>query len=187
MCLPLPAHLARFGSATRTALLLVVAALLATTVTTRPAAAATVEDTFTSKLNAARTTRDIPRLTVRNDLASVADAQARRMANRSVLYHNPHLASDVKNWRWFGENVGYGPSARAIHRAFMRSAPHKANILDRHYTEVGIGVVVKDGRVWVAEVFRQPLHRATYLGTVRTLATITGRDVPPALLQAVIG
>jgi uncharacterized protein YkwD len=40
----------------------------------------------------------------------------------------------------------------------MASAPHRANILDRDYTQVGVGAIVRDGRVWVAEVFRRPLH-----------------------------
>jgi peptidoglycan hydrolase-like protein with peptidoglycan-binding domain len=78
------------------------------------------------------------------------------MASKNSLYHNPNLTSDVKNWRWVGENVGYGGDSRSLHQAFMNSAPHRANILDRDFTEVGIGVVVRAGRVWVAEVFRKP-------------------------------
>ena len=80
------------------------------------------------------------------------------MAGSSRLYHNPRLTSDVTNWRWVGENVGYGPSVASVHTAFMNSPAHKANILDRDYTEVGIGVVVANGRVWVAEVFRRPMR-----------------------------
>jgi uncharacterized protein YkwD len=161
--------LVRRATAALTATLLVLAALLTGAITARPAGASTVEDTFTAKLNGARATRDIPRLAVRDDLVTVARAQARRMANRAVLYHNPHLTTDVHNWRWVGENVGYGSSASTVHRAFMNSAPHKANILDRDYTEIGIGVVVRDGRVWVAEVFRRPMHRASYASFTSTL------------------
>jgi uncharacterized protein YkwD len=39
----------------------------------------------------------------------------------------------------------------------MHSPEHKANILDRDYTQVGIGAVTVNGRVWVAEVFRRPM------------------------------
>jgi peptidoglycan hydrolase-like protein with peptidoglycan-binding domain len=60
-----------------------------------------------------------------------------------------------------GENVGYGPDALTVHAAFMNSAPHRANILDRDYTEVGIGAVTVNGRVWVAEVFRRPMRVTT--------------------------
>ena len=83
------------------------------------------------------------------------------MADRSKLYHNPGLTSDVNNWRWVGENVGYGPDADTVHVAFMNSPAHKANILDRDYTEVGIGAVVRNGRVWVAEIFRRPARTTT--------------------------
>ena len=51
----------------------------------------------------------------------------------------------------------------------MHSPPHKANILDRDYTQVGIGAVVKNGRVWVAQVFRRPMKQASSAWT-HTLA-----------------
>ena len=121
-----------------------------------PAQATSVEDIFRAKLNHARTVRHIHRLESRPALVKVAREQARRMAASSTLYHNPTLTTDVRNWRYVGENVGYGPDALTIHRAFMHSPGHRANILDRDYTQVGIGAVVVDGRVWVAEVFRRP-------------------------------
>jgi uncharacterized protein YkwD len=165
----LPAQLAHRAMAAVIASMLVLAALVTGAVTAQPAGASTVEDTFTAKLNAARSSRGIPRLTVRADLVAVARAQAQRMATKSLLYHNPNLTTNVKNWRWVGENVGYGPDAASVHSAFMHSAPHKANILDRDYTEVGIGTVVKNGRVWVAQVFRQPMKQTARASWTRTL------------------
>ena len=58
----------------------------------------------------------------------------------------------------------------------MNSPAHKANILDRDYTEVGIGAVVANGRVWVAEVFRRPMRVTT------SSRTTPGRTVPPHTL-----
>jgi uncharacterized protein YkwD len=66
------------------------------------------------------------------------------------------LTSAVPNWRYVGENVGYGPDAVTVHRAFMGSAPHRANILDQDFTRVGVGAVVRNGRVSVSEVFKTP-------------------------------
>jgi hypothetical protein len=146
------------------ALALTAAMLVTGAVTARPAGATTVEDTFTTKINQARAARGLPRLTTRPHLVAVARDWAARMAGQSKLYHNPRLTSDVNNWRWVGENVGYGPDALTVHVAFMNSPGHRANILDRDYSEVGVGAVVRGGRVWVAEVFRQPLR-------VRTSAT----------------
>ena len=39
---------------------------------------------------------------------------------------------------------------------FVRSAPHRANLLSTKFTHMGVGVA-KDsrGRIWVAEVFAQ--------------------------------
>ncbi|MCY7373845.1 MAG: CAP domain-containing protein [Spirochaetaceae bacterium] len=156
-----------------TAFVLVLAALLTGAVTARPAGATNVEDTFTDRLNQARSSRGAPQLTTRAHLVAVAREQAVRMANRSTLYHNPNLTSDVNNWRWVGENVGYGPDAATVHVAFMNSPAHKANILDRDYTEVGIGAVVRDGRVWVAEVFRRPARITT--SSVRTVSSVASR------------
>ena len=51
-------------------------------------------------------------------------------------------------------------ASASVHTAFMNSPAHKANILDRDYTEVGIGAVVANGRVWVAQVFRRPMRNA---------------------------
>jgi Cysteine-rich secretory protein family len=135
-----------------------------------PAGASTVENSFTSKLNAERTSRNVPRLAVSAALVSVARGQALRMANSNTLYHNPNLTTDVKNWRWVGENVGYGGSAADVHYAFMHSPPHKANILDRDYTQIGIGAVVMGGRVWVAQVFDRPAKQvASSSGFTKTL------------------
>jgi uncharacterized protein YkwD len=144
-----------------TACLLVLAALVTGALTAPPAGATTVEDSFTSALNAERTSRDIPALTIHSSLVDVARAQAQRMADSNVLYHNPKLTTDVKHWRWVGENVGYGGSAAIVHDAFMHSPEHKANILDHDYTWVGIGAVVQGGRVWVAQVFKRPMPTAT--------------------------
>ncbi|MEP6761729.1 MAG: CAP domain-containing protein, partial [Sporichthyaceae bacterium] len=126
--------------------------------TARPAGASSTESTVTSKINSARATHSRQRLATRSDLVAVARGQARRMAARNTLYHNPSLAQQVRNFRWVGENVGYGPSVSLVHSAFMASAGHRANVLDRDYTEVGVGAVWANGRLWIAEVFRQPLH-----------------------------
>ncbi len=156
------------------AVLVAMAAFLASVATAPPAAAATTstENAFVSKLNAARSARSVHRLAVRSDLVAVARAQAARMAARGSLYHNPNLTRDVRNWRWVGENVGYGPDASGIHTAFMNSPAHKANIVDRDYTEIGIGVVVRNGRVWVAEVFRKPLRTTSLRTTSERRATL---------------
>ena len=149
------------AAALLTSFALVVAALLTGAVTARPAAASSAEDLFTKKINHAREANGVPKLATRSALVSVARSWAATMASQTRLYHNPELTSDVDNWRWVGENVGYGPDALTVHVAFMSSPAHKANILDRDYTEVGVGSVYRNGRVWVAEVFRRPMRTSS--------------------------
>ncbi len=141
-----------------TSLALVLAVFVLGAATAGPAGATSTEASVTSKINSARSARGVHRLSTRSDLVAVARGQARRMAARNALYHNPSLAQQVRNFRWVGENVGYGPTVAKVHSAFMASHGHKANLLDRDYTEVGVGAVWAGGRVWIAQVFRKPLH-----------------------------
>jgi uncharacterized protein YkwD len=144
-----------------TAAVAAVAALLALLVTflvPTPARAADAgaEAAFTSALNGERAAAGLPGLAVASDLVAVARRQAARMADSGSLYHNPSLGSEVGGWQKVGENVGRGPGVDVVHQAFMDSPGHRQNILDAAWTEVGVGVEVRDGRIWVAEVFRQP-------------------------------
>lgn len=115
-----------------------------------------MEAQFVSKLNAERASAGLPALSTSGDLTSVARSWSATMADQGKLYHNPNLGSSVSGWQKVGENVGRGPSVGAIHAAFMASSGHRKNILGADWTQVGVGVVVKDGTVWVTQVFRQP-------------------------------
>lgn len=114
------------------------------------------EAEFVALLNQERAAQGLPELPVASDLVAVAREHSQWMADSDTLAHNSELGSDVSGWQKVGENVGRGPSVGSIHDAFMASSGHAANILDRDWTEVGVGVVVVDGRVWVTQVFRQP-------------------------------
>jgi peptidoglycan hydrolase-like protein with peptidoglycan-binding domain len=140
---------------------------------------ASVEAQFVAKINAARAAAGLRGYAVRDDLAAVAEAQARRMAAQNRLYHNPNLASEVRNYRWAGENVGYGPGVDVLHEAFMESSGHRSNILDRDFTQVGLGAVWAGDRLWVAQVFREPTEQAA--GGVQVAAAQAGaRSLQPA-------
>jgi uncharacterized protein YkwD len=123
---------------------------------------------FVSAINAQRVAHGRPRLAVSSDMTRAAQRWAESMARSNRLYHNPRLASSVSNWRVLGENVGVGPSASSLEAAFYASPEHRANMLDREFTEIGIGIVVVDGKMWVAEEFRRPMY-----GAHATIATPT--------------
>jgi uncharacterized protein YkwD len=101
--------------------------------------------------NTARQEYDMPRLVVRARLRAAAERQSRRMAKRGELFHGS--LAWTSGCRCWGQNVGMGPTVRAVYRAFMRSADHRANVLDRCYRRAGYGVVKKRGAVWVTVNF----------------------------------
>lgn len=145
----------------RTPLVLVLALVLGLAVTpfggvTPALADGGMESSFVAKLNAERTSRGLPALSSNGSLAATARSWSGTMANQDKLYHNPSLGSQVSGWKKVGENVGRGPSVGSLHAALMNSPGHRRNILDPEWTEVGVGVVVKDGTVWVTQVFRLP-------------------------------
>jgi uncharacterized protein YkwD len=58
-------------------------------------------------------------------------------------------------FRWVGENIAVGYwSAGDVCRAWMGSADHRANILSRHYTMIGVGYArAGDGRTYYVQDF----------------------------------
>jgi hypothetical protein len=78
------------------------------------------------------------------------------MAQRNTLAHNPNLAGEVSGWHYLGENVGVGYSVSSLAMAFWESPEHRSNILDPHYTRVGVAVAEVSGKLWVAEEFELP-------------------------------
>jgi uncharacterized protein YkwD len=141
---------------------LLLAFLLVAGVPVEPAAAdgsvamSSMESDFVSRINQERSSRGLATLRVASDMVTVARNHSRRMADADHLHHNPNFGSEVTNWRKVGENVGRGPSVSSLHRAFMNSPSHRNNLLDPAWTEVGIGVVVVDGRIWVTQLLRLP-------------------------------
>lgn len=128
-------------------------------------ASASDESSFVTKLNAERTGRGLPALSVAADLISVARAHSAEMARTNNLHHNPSLTTQVKDWIDLGENVGYGASVDVIHNALMNSPSHRANILGSQYKQVGIGIAISGTRMWVTQVFRNPTAAAANRGT----------------------
>jgi hypothetical protein len=124
--------------------------------TAAPASADSTAAAIVRSVNASRVAHGLRPYVWRSDLSSVAQAWSVKMARASRLSHNPRLATQVTNFRWVGENVGYGPTWLKVEQAFMRSTAHRANILDRQFTQIGIGVSVSGGRIWITQVFRQP-------------------------------
>ena len=107
-------------------------------------------------MNAERTARGLGRLQAEPLLGRVAVSYARQMVRGRFFDHTSPGGStmlarirstsylhDVSSWS-VGENLAWGSGSlatpRAAVRAWMQSAEHRANLLDRHFADVGIGV-----------------------------------------------
>jgi hypothetical protein len=153
----------------RIASLVAATAVAVTAFAATSAHASTEESQFVSLTNSARSSAGLAGYSVASDLVSLARRHSQEMAAKHTIYHNPNLANDVSGWQAVGENVGMGGSASSIHQAFMNSAPHRANILDHDFTQVGIGTAFDDkGVLYVTEVFRKPSGSAAPAPTTTT-------------------
>lgn len=153
----MPAGSALLRLATATA---VTAASAAGLVALAAPAGATSSDAYAylARINAERAEHGLHVLTMRSDLNRVAQGWSDRMASVQLLSHNPRLVTQVSNWQVVGENVGEGPSISALDSAFWASTPHRDNILDRSYRDVGIATAVRNGIIWITVDFRDPQH-----------------------------
>jgi len=141
---------------TRIGLVVVFACLLAF-LAPKPASAATsAEHQMAALINKARVSHGRAALRFNSSLSTYARRHSATMASKDLLYHNPYLAKWLANWSWtiLGENVGVGDTIVSLHNAFMHSPPHRENIMDRRFRNVGVGVVVRNGRTWVTIIFR---------------------------------
>lgn len=151
---------ARWPATTVAAVLLALVATLLPVTATPAMADSGMESQFVAAINQERSSQGLPSLSAAGDLTAVARQHSAVMADKDDLHHNPNLGSDVGGWQKVGENVGRGASVSSLHAAFMASPGHKRNIVDPDWTQIGVGVVVVDGRVWVTEVFRLPAGAA---------------------------
>ena len=116
-----------------------------------------IRDGLEARINRARRERGLRPLRVSLRMESYADSHAVLMAARGTLFHDSALKSEVvvgaSSW---GENVGYtssGDAAASLHRMFMGSSGHRANILKSRWTHMGVGVAKRNGRVYAVERF----------------------------------
>jgi uncharacterized protein YkwD len=99
-------------------------------------------------LNEARKKVGAPTLGFDEELRAVALAHSDDMAQNHFFGHvSPTTGTPDDRFRKaallgskFGENVARGPNADAAHQLLMESPGHRANMLRRDFTHVGIGV-----------------------------------------------
>ena len=104
-------------------------------------------------MNADRGANRLGALSMQIDAQRKAQAWADKLARENRLYHS-NLPDGIKvRWCSLGENVGYGPSIKAIEGAYMNSSGHRANILSTKWNGVGVGVAYNGKTVYTVQVF----------------------------------
>jgi Cysteine-rich secretory protein family len=101
----------------------------------------------------------------------------------AALCHRPNLSAAIAAvepaWQSAGENVGTGATVDTLHTAFAASPGHYANMIG-NYNRAGIGVVIRNERIWVTVNFlRGPaLAPTTPTETSKAVRTATGDPLP---------
>lgn len=138
------------------------------------------EAEFLERINATRAEAGVGPLTLRAGLSEVARDHSRAMAAAGELSHLLDGDLEIGGWQPVSENTGYGWSVRSVHEMLVASGVHRANLLDPEPTDIGIGVALHDGQVWVTQLFSEP-------GTADLAVDTTGwrfTDVPPDTTHA---
>jgi uncharacterized protein YkwD len=120
-------------------------------------------------VNADRRTARLPALTESAVLDRIATARAQDMVTTGYFGHyRPGdrmlavlelLRANAVSFSWYGENIIWESGRPAVSIAdhfntwWMNSPEHRANILNTHYSHVGIGLVTSGSRVYMVEDF----------------------------------
>jgi hypothetical protein len=94
-------------------------------------------------------------------LAAAAQHHAQRMAAQNTLSHQlpgePDMLARAKqagaHFSSLAENVAEGPSAESIHKQWMHSPPHRANLLDPQLNSIGIATAERGATLFAVEDF----------------------------------
>ena len=130
-------------------------------------------------VNAERTKAEAPPLTANPQLAESARRYAQYLGEAGFFSHigpdgstlvTRNLAAGYRDAVWLGENIaaGYWSPDSAV-AAWMDSPPHRSNILDPNFAEIGVSTVFVAcspfGRYWALEFGRR---NGTRLSQVKT-------------------
>jgi uncharacterized protein YkwD len=113
------------------------------------------------RLNAERRARGLTALKWDGDLARVAGDWSAQMARTGNFAHRDLGAAGslrgMSKFSALGENIawveGYPSMGNQLHVGWMKSEGHRANMLQRGFDSVGIGVVCAGGRAWATQDF----------------------------------
>lgn len=105
--------------------------------------------------NKERFSRGLCDLQIEPKLDDAAQKHAEWMAEHHRMSHTGEGGSSVGKrvgggWQTWGENIAYGAKTeQSVHKMWMNSSGHRANILNKNFNDVGIGIAqTKDGTIY---------------------------------------
>lgn len=168
--------------------------------------AAVINATLVNLANADRQTNNLQYLAVNPVLERAAQLKAEDMAKKSYFAHTS--PEGLTPWHWFkeagytfvyaGENLAVRFSDSVdVERAWMNSPGHRANILNTHFKEIGIGIAegLFEGQptIFVVQMFGAPATSGSKFPVTAvkpvatTTQTIASTTPPQGSGQAVAG
>lgn len=112
--------------------------------------------------NDARKKIGLKELGINLKLRAAAMSHAKNMANGSVPFSHAGLSSRVSKhgyaYSYIGENIAWGQnSSKHVFNTWMNSHGHYLNIVNRNFTEYGIGYAADSrGRIYWCVIFGRP-------------------------------
>lgn len=152
------------------------------------AAASEEEQFFFDSANRERVTHQLAPLKWDSALAEAARRHALLMSDERSLSHqlpgeprvDQRAVQAGARFSQVGENIAMGREPAAIHTGWMHSPGHRANILNAHFTALGVGVIEDDGALYAVEDFSVAIANMTIEaqeGKVATLLAAKGLRV----------
>ena len=111
-----------------------------------------IEKCMMRKINNSRARYGLRHLRTDRQVGYIARRHAESMASSNSVYHDPNLGNEITHWRSLGQNSGAARGCKRLFHAFMRSAPHRANILGSWHF-MALGVQWGNGRLYAQQVF----------------------------------
>src|SRR6185437_15225881 len=147
-----------------------------------------VEKRIFELLNLERKHAGLKPLQWNQNAAEAARAHAKLLADHREMSHEfpgepalrQRLEATAVRFTTAGENVAKADDPDEAHLALMESPGHRANILGRDYTAVGVGVVERDDRLYVTQdfirlvpVYTEEQFLQAFTGTSRIKSWVT--------------
>jgi uncharacterized protein YkwD len=112
------------------------------------------ENANLAAINQLRANYQVPALTRTAELDAKARAQADRMAKAGSIFHSENLTGGVSaGWTLIGENIASADSIENAEAALEASQVHLDNLTNPVFSEVGLGVTVKNGVFYLVQIF----------------------------------